>query len=201
MTANASKQLARGAPVGHTALIIMDMISCWDFPDADKLQRFARRITHCIARLAGRCRRSDVPVIYANDNRGRWRSDFPKLVDLSLQCGGAAAEITRTLAPADDDYFVLKPMHSAFYGTPLHLLLTHLNVQRLIITGVSSDQCVMTTVAEARMRTLDVVVPRDCVASQSTRCNEVALRQFADVHRIATTPSARLRLLHRPAND
>jgi nicotinamidase-related amidase len=95
-------------------------------------------------------------VIYANDNRGQWRSDFVKLVQASVAAGGDAAEITRLLAPHEDDYFVLKPKQSAFFGTPLELLLQHLHAQRVIITGVSSDQCVLTTAVEAHMRDLEV---------------------------------------------
>src|SRR4051794_23052922 len=109
------------APRG-TALLVVDMISCWDFPDADKLVRGARRIAPNIAALKARCRETGTPVIYANDNRGRWRSDFPMLVGESLERGGMAAEITRALEPEHDDYFVLKPSQSAFFGTPLEIL-------------------------------------------------------------------------------
>jgi nicotinamidase-related amidase len=184
---------------GGTALLVVDMISCWDFPDSDKLLPGARRIAARIAALKARCRKSGVPVIYANDNRGRWRSDFPALVDLSLGCEGPAAAITRALEPAPEDYFVLKPSQSAFFATPLELLLRHLAVKRIAITGVASDQCVLATVLEARMRSLEVVVPRDCVATQSSARNHVLLRQLEQVHRVPTTPAARIRLVQRPS--
>jgi nicotinamidase-related amidase len=182
---------------GRTALLIIDMISCWDFPDAEKLQPAAVDIAPRIAALAARCRVSYVPVIYANDNRGQWRSDFVKLVQASVAGGGDAGGITRLLALHEDDYFVLKPKQSAFFGTPLGLLLQHLQAQRVIITGVSSDQCVLTTAVEARMRDLEVVVPRDCIASQGRDRNDAVLRQLAQTHQLPTTPGARLRLLRR----
>jgi nicotinamidase-related amidase len=187
--------LAPERAAGHTALLVIDMISCWDFPDAEKLLPRAAAIAPRIAALKARCRKAGVPVIYANDNRGRWRSDFPALVEESLAQDSAGAGVTRALQPEPDDYFVLKPKQSAFFGTPLELLLRHLDAQRLILTGVASDQCVLVTATEAGMRDLAVVVPRDCVASQSARRNEIVLRQLEEVQNLPTTPSARIRLV------
>jgi nicotinamidase-related amidase len=189
----------RTAPA-DTALVIVDMISCWDFPDADKLRPHAARIAGRIAALKRRCQREGVPVIYANDNRGQWQSDFGRLVDQSVQCGGDIAAITQTLLPDEHDYFVLKPKQSAFFGTPLELLLQHLGVSRLIVTGVASDQCVVTTAVEARMRDLEVVVPRDCIASQTVQRNDAVLRQLEQAHKLPVTSGARIRLV-RPSGE
>lgn len=183
-------ETARGA----TALLIVDMISCWDFPDAGKLLPAAAAVAPRIAALARRCKARGVPVIYANDNRGRWRSDFAALAELSLACGGPGASITAGLLPAHDDYFVLKPQQSAFVGTPLEQLLGVLQVRRLVITGVASDQCVLATGLDARMRGLDVVVPRDCSGTQTARRHALFLAQCDAAFGIATTPGARLRL-------
>jgi nicotinamidase-related amidase len=196
---SSSGVLAPENAAGHTALLIIDMINIWDFPDAEKLLPRAAAIAPRIAALKARCRNAGVPVIYANDNRGRWRSDFPALVGLSLGQGGAGAAITSALQPDPDDYFVLKPKHSAFFGTPLELLLQHLDARRLILTGVASDQCVLATAMEAVMRDLAVVVPRDCVASQSAARNETVLRQLEKFQKLPTTAASRIRLVpHRP---
>ncbi|MGJ7608826.1 cysteine hydrolase family protein [Variovorax sp. LT1R20] len=197
MSSKSSGVLAPESAAGHTALLIIDMINCWDFPDADKLLPRAAAIAPRIAALKARCRKAGVPVIYANDNRGRWRSDFPALVEESLAQDSAGAAITRTLQPEPDDYFLLKPKQSAFFGTPLELLLRHFDARRLILTGVASDQCVLVTATEAGMRDLGVVVPRDCVASQSASRNDIVLRQLEDFQKLPTTPSSRIRLVPR----
>jgi len=184
--------MSRTSPT--TALLVIDMISSWDFPDGDKLLPHALQIAPRIAALKARCLREGVPVIYANDNRGRWQSDFSHLVRLSTDSGGDAARITQSLLPDAADYFVLKPKQSAFFGTPLELLLQHLGVKRVIVTGVASDQCVLTTAAEANMRDLAVVVPRDCIASQTRQRNDMVLRQLQEAHKLPTTPGARIRL-------
>jgi len=106
---------------GGEALLIVDMISSWTFPDAEKLLPHAFAIAAPIASFKRRCGRAGVPTIYANDNMGRWRSDCKMLVDASVACGGRAAEITMLLRPAPEDYFILKPRHSAFHATPLAL--------------------------------------------------------------------------------
>jgi len=184
-----------------TGLLIIDMISSWDFPDADKLLPGVRGIVDNISALKSRCRKAGVPVIYANDNRGRWRSNFPELVQRSLDAGDASAAITRTLMPEPDDYFVLKPSQSAFFGTPLELLLQHLKLRRIAIVGVASDQCVLSTALDARMRSLDVIVPRDCAASQTRARHAAVLRQFEEVHQLPTTPGARIRFQRYPLSD
>jgi len=109
-----------------TVLVILDMISCWSFPGAQALARAALEVTPAIARLKRRCVAAGMPVIYANDNSGQWRSDFKFLVRSSLESGGPGADITRELEPGPEDFIVLKPKHSAFFATPLEILLDQL---------------------------------------------------------------------------
>jgi len=189
-----STPLANGTAAGATALLVIDMISHWRFPDGDRLLPRAARIAPAIAALKARCRRAGVPVVYANDNQGMWRSDFRHVVEDALAHGGAGARIARQLAPDEDDYFVLKPKHSGFFATPLDLLLQHLEARRILVAGVASDQCVMTTAVDARMRDYDVVVPRDCIATFSADRDRRALRQFEQALAVPTTAGPRIRL-------
>jgi nicotinamidase-related amidase len=186
---------ARGDPADSgTVLLITDMISTWDFPDAGALSSAARAIAPRIAHLKQRCHAAGVPVIYANDNLGRWRSDFRQLVERSLETGGVAAEITRQLVPRGSDYFVLKPKHSAFFATPLEMLLNHLHVRRLIIAGVAADQCVLVTAADARMRDQQVVIPYDCIGAETPARTRAAIRHFTVALEVPAVLSAHLRI-------
>jgi nicotinamidase-related amidase len=189
--ARAATPLAQERARHGTALLIVDMISEWSFPDAPRALAQALRIAAPIAALRARCRKAGIPVIYANDNQGRWRSDFRDLVERAAAAGGR--RIVELLEPDADDYFVLKPKHSAFFGTPLDMLLRHLQAQRLVLTGVSSDQCLLATAAEARMRDYDVVAPRDCMASLTAARHARAVQHFEDVLTVRTTPSPQLR--------
>ena len=177
-----------------TALLVIDMISTWDFIDAGKIVKAAMAIAPRIGALKRRCVRAGVPVVYVNDNRGHWRSEFRELVRVSIAESQSGAAIAKHLEPQVDDYSVLKPKHSAFYATPLDLLLRHLRVTRVLISGVASDQCIVMSAAEARMRDYDVVVPSDCIADQTPARTVRALRHLRESQGIETTPSARLRL-------
>ncbi len=170
-----------------TALLIVDMISDWQFEDADQLVGPALNIAPVIMRLKARCRRAGVPVLYVNDHHGDWRTDFAGVIARSLARGGPGSEITAQLRPDADDYFVLKPMHSAFYATPLEILLRQLHVRRVITVGVTADQCVFLTAAGARMRNVEVWVPSDAVASQSSHRTALALEQIENSLQIDTS--------------
>ena len=179
---------------GATVLLIIDMVSCWSYPDADQVLAAALQITPRIAALKARCRDANVPVVYANDNQGRWRSDWQASMHEARAAGGSGAQIAEQLAPSGDDYFVLKPMHSAFFATPLHLLLQHLKARRLILTGVTSDQCVLTTAADAKMRGYAVYVPPDAVATQTPQRGDAATAYFEHVLRLQVQPSRQIDL-------
>lgn len=184
-----------------TALLIIDMVSRWDYPDAPQVLAGAETIAPVIADLRRRCADACVPVIYANDNAGRWRSDWQALMADARAAGGPGAAIAEALAPGPNDYFVLKPMHSAFFGTPLQLLLQHLKTRHLILTGVTSDQCVLATASAAHMHRYEVTVPHDAVATQTAARNEAALRHFQTVLRIATPAAAAVTLGGSTADD
>ncbi|MCD9027586.1 cysteine hydrolase [Luteimonas sp. BDR2-5] len=155
------------------ALLILDMISTFDFPRGDALRRAAIAAAPGIGRLKRRVRRGGGTCIYVNDNFTAWRSEFPALVALARE--SKAAPILDHLAPDADDDLVLKPRHSAFHQTPLQFILERTGIRRLLITGVSTEACVLATALDARMFAFDVVVVSDCVASSSPRRRSDAL--------------------------
>ena len=141
----------RDAPRGQTALLIIDMISPLDFPGAETMIPTLRRAARSIARLRATADRLRIPVIYVNDNFGEWHSERYRLVERALQ-NPHAVEIVSALAPRDGDYFIIKPQFSGFYATNLPVLLPKLGVDRLVLTGMSADVCVLFTAADAHMR-------------------------------------------------
>ena len=157
------------------ALLVIDMINDLEWEGGDALLPHALRAAECIVGLKAAARRADVPVIYANDNFGRWRSDFREVVEHCLHDGVRGQPIAGLLAPDREDYFVLKPKHSAFFATTLDTLLTYLGVQRLIITGIAGDTCVTITAMDAFLRDYDLHVPADCTASCDPAENAKAL--------------------------
>ena len=170
------------------ALLLIDVINDLEFDGGEQLLRHARPIAHRIAELKRRAKVQGVPVIYVNDNFGRWRSDFRKLVSHCLADGTRGRPVVELLAPEDDDYFVLKPKHSGFYHTTLDLLLDYLKVRTVVLAGMATDICVLFTANDAYMRDLEVIVPSDCVASGDRRKHARALAQMEEIID-ARTPS------------
>lgn len=190
--------LAGSAPDrSDTALLILDMISDFGFPDGEQVFKAALPAARRIARLKRRAESAGVPAIYANDNRGRWRSDFPALLRHALGEGSRGAPVARLLVPAPRDYCLLKPKHSAFFGTVLATLLEHLGVRRLVVCGVTAQQCVLFTANDAYVRDLELAIPRDCIASESPARVRFALRYFREVLGADLAPSVRVRFRPR----
>ncbi len=94
------------------------------------------------------------------------------------------------LLPDQEDYFILKPKHSGFFQTPLELLLKHLGAERLILTGVSTNSCVLFTADDAYMRDLALAVPNDCVAACNAQEHDFAMEQMKAMLRADVAPSS-----------
>jgi nicotinamidase-related amidase len=163
------------APDKHKfALLLIDVINDFDFPEADQLLKHARPMARNLLRLKRRAQKAGVPVVYVNDNFGRWKSDFRRTVE---HCAhhGRGREVVELLRPEENDYFVLKPKHSGFFSTTLETLLRYLEAQTLILTGIAGNFCVLFTANDAYMRDFKLFVPWDCTASNTKRENESAL--------------------------
>jgi Amidases related to nicotinamidase len=157
------------------ALLLVDMINLFDFPDGAAMATAARRITPALVRLRARFDRAGAPVIHVNDNFAQWRGEFRDLVASCVEAGGIPAEIATRLAPQPQHYHVLKPKHSAFASSALPVLLAKLGVRRLVITGIAADSCVLATAQDANMAEYGTWVPSDCVASRQPQRKREAL--------------------------
>lgn len=174
------------------ALLLIDVINDLDFPEGEQLLEFALPMARQIATMKKQAKQAKVPVIYVNDNFGRWRSDFSAQVDHCLHDGVPGQEMVELLRPAEDDYFVLKPQHSGFFSTTLELLLEYLGARTLVLAGVAGNICVLFTANDAYMRDYQLWVPGDCVASNTRKENDYALQQMQRILKAETAPAAKI---------
>ncbi len=172
------------------AILLIDVINALEFPEGEQLLRFAIPMAEQIARLKQRARRAGVPVIYVNDNFGKWRSNLNAQVEHCLQDDVLGRPIVERLRPGEDDYFVLKPKHSGFFSTTLDVLLEYLGSRTLVLTGMATNICVLFTANDAYMRDFHLVVPSDCVASNTEEENRYALEQMRKLLQADTRPAA-----------
>jgi len=176
------------------ALLLIDVINDLEFPEGKKLLPRALAMAKRLVRLKKRAKQAGIPVVYVNDNFGKWRSDFRKQVVHCLEDETCGAPLVRLLAPDEDDYFVLKPKHSGFFSTTLDILLNYLGVKTLILTGLTGDNCVLFTAHDAYLRDFHLLVPPDCVASIDPAENHHALRQMQRLLKADIRASPKLNL-------
>jgi nicotinamidase-related amidase len=176
------------------ALLLIDVVNDLEFPEGEQLLRFALPMAERIAELKRRAKAAGIPAIYVNDNFGRWQSDLSKLIEHCLGDGVLGEPMVRLLRPEPDDYFVLKPKHSGFFSTTLETLLHYLGAKTLVLTGVAGNICILFTANDAYMRDYHLVVPADCVASNTEEENRYALDQMRRFLGADVTPSTELDL-------
>lgn len=186
---------------GHTretrapvVLVLIDVINDFSFPEARQLVRHAIPMARRIAALKQRCARAGIPAIYVNDNFGQWRSCLDEQIEHCLARATPGTAVVEALLPQPDDYFILKPKRSAFFATPLDVLLQELGTHTLILTGVATDICVYFTASDANMRNYQLYVPGDCVAANTSALNRDALKKMKSLLKARIRSSAQLDL-------
>ena len=180
------------------ALLIIDMVSDFQFEDGKKLFANTMKIAKRVADLRKRAQDAGIPVIFVNDNFGKWNRDFGGFVDAVRNDSEEGRKITDILAPEGDDYFILKPQRSAFYATPLDVLLESMEAEKLVITGITTDICVLFTAHDAHMRGFEVVIPKDCVAAVETAFHNQAIKFMERVADAKIVTSADVNFKKRP---
>lgn len=158
------------------ALLIVDVLNALRFEASETFVPGALEAGRRIAELKQRAKAARVPVVYVNDNAGRWRSDLRQVLQDCTADDAPGGELARLLQPEPDDYVVLKPKHSGFFATPLDTLLTYLRARRLVLTGLTIERCLLFTANDAFLRDYELFVPRDCTAAIDADDQAAALR-------------------------
>ena len=188
----------------EVALVLIDVINDLEFEGGEQLLHQALLAARNIARLKENAKAVGIPVIYVNDNFGRWRSDFKKIVEHCLEPDVRGRQLAEILAPEEDDYFVLKPKHSGFFSTTLDLLLEYLGARTLVLAGIAGNNCVLFTANDAYMRDYKLLIPSDCSISIRPEENEYALNQMQQVLKADIRPSEQIdlsSLAHRVSHN
>jgi nicotinamidase-related amidase len=182
----------RSITSSESALILIDVITNFEFEDGDELLKRTLPAAKNLARLKHRAKKAGVPVIYVNDNFGKWQEDFKTMSDHFAKPEAKGSEAVQLLRPERDDYYVLKPHRSAFYSTSLELLLRDLKAQTLIITGVTTDICILFSANDAYMRGFELHVPEDCVAAVKPAFSKQAMEFIKRVVKADTRNSTEI---------
>ena len=183
----------------HCALIIIDMQRDFLEPGGfgemlgNDVSQLRRTIAPNQALLAA-WRASGLPVIHTREGHRPDLSDLPPakkvrgkgdktIGDLGpmgriLVRGEPGHDIIPELFPLATEPVIDKPGKGAFFATDLHAILQNLGVTQLVVTGVTTEVCVHTTVREANDRGYDCLVPGDCVGSYFPDFHDMGLRMI-----------------------
>jgi nicotinamidase-related amidase len=176
-----------------TVLLLVDFVNPLEFDGAETLAPSALVAARRTASLRRRLAAEGFRTVYANDNYGMWTSDFRALWKSCAARRGPAGQIAKALKPTSKDFTLLKPRHSAFYATPLDILLKQLRCKRLVVTGIAADSCVLFSAMDAYLRDFSLWVPADCIAAETADARDKALEQMARVLKADVRPAAESR--------
>ena len=177
----------------HTALIIVDPQNdfcspggCFDQLESSNMEMIKSCIEHLEGLLAV-ARRAGIMIIFTQ------ASNYPNYIfksapvlgrfieilnpDSPLICveGEWGHQIVDKLKPLPNEIIIKKHRYNGFIGTELNMLLRSNGIKTVIITGVTTDHCVLATISGAIDHDYYVVVPKDCVASQNVEMHNAAL--------------------------
>ena len=122
---------------------------------------------------------SDLPASKKARSRGAIGIGDPGPMGRILLRGEAGHDIIPELYPAPGEPVIDKPGKGAFYATDLQALLQSRGITQLVVTGVTTEVCVNTTVREANDRGYECLVLADCCASYFQDFHEIGLRMIA----------------------
>ncbi|HEV2785991.1 MAG TPA: isochorismatase family cysteine hydrolase [Solirubrobacteraceae bacterium] len=159
-----------------SAVIVIDMLNEYDHEDADVLVESVREALPAMRRLVERAHSEGTPVVYVNDNYGDWAAGRPELIERAVS--GRAGEVVEPIAPADGTWFIAKARHSIFYETQLEYLLREQEIERIVLVGQVTEQCILYSALDAYVRRFEVAVPRDAVAGIQAELAASALQMM-----------------------
>jgi nicotinamidase-related amidase len=169
------------------ALIVIDMLNPYDHEDAEPLMESVHEILPPLRELIQRAPDAGLLTVYVNDNHGDWTAGREKLTKRAL--AGTAPHLIEPIAPPEDMPFVVKARHSVFYQTQLEYLLRQEDVDRLVLTGQVTEQCILYSALDGYVRHFEVVIPRNAVAHIHEDLADAALRMMEENMRAQVTGS------------
>lgn len=170
----------------NTAVLFIDFINDFHFDRGEKLITHTEDILPNIKQLKGFAKQHALPIIYINDHFGLWQAGPRQLMDYCRN--DRSNKVINAIQPDNEDYFLIKPQHSAFYQTPLESLLEDLGITQLILSGVAGDICILFTAQDAYTSGYTLHIPENCIASNERRGNDYALYLMRSVMKAKTDP-------------
>jgi nicotinamidase-related amidase len=161
-------------------LLLVDVFNDFAHDDGEALRASFESRFASLSGLVQDARAQAMPVIYANDPAGAFDGDSRRVVEAAR--AGPSGRLVDEIAPRHGDRFVVKPRYSAFDSTPIRLILQELEVERIVLAGMSTEGCVAQTAIDAREEGFKVTIVDSACATADPELERIAL---AYVERVA----------------
>lgn len=166
-------------PQQGDVLLVVDVLNDFEHDDGEKLLASFRERAAAMRESIRLVRAAGIPVVYVNDDLGRWDSDAPQLGRDAAK--GRGGDMVGTLLPERGDRVLLKQRYSAFDHTPLEILLESLQAERVLLIGAATEGCIVQTAIDARERGLKASIIADACASTDPGLEAIALEYAEQV--------------------
>ena len=171
-------------------LIVIDMLNPYEHEGSGPLTASVRRMLGDLCALIAAAREEGLRVVYVNDNHGDWTAGPKEIAEHALM--GASPDLVEPVLPPEEAPFIVKARHSIFYETLLEYLLRREEINRLVLAGQVTEQCILYSALDAYVRHFEVVVPTDAVAHIDERLAQAAIQMMqTNLHaQLAASPEA-----------
>jgi nicotinamidase-related amidase len=159
--------------MSRTAVIVVDMLNPYDHEDGEELAEGVKSRIEPLRTLIDATEDSDAELIYVNDNYEDFTATSKDLGEAAMK--GRHPELVEPILPPKGTLFVQKVRHSAFYSTSLdHLLRVH-EIEKIVLAGQVTEQCILYSALDAYVRGFEVRIPGDAVAPIDPDLGKAAL--------------------------
>ena len=169
-------------------LIVIDMLNPYEHEGAEPLKASVRRMLGDLCALIAGAREEGLRIVYVNDNNGDWTAGPKEIAQHAL--AGASPDLVEPVLPPEEAPFIVKARHSIFYETLLEYLLRREEINRLVLAGQVTEQCILYSALDGYVRHYSIVIPRDAVAHIHADLAEAALRMMRTNMRAHVTSAA-----------
>jgi nicotinamidase-related amidase len=163
------------------AIIVVDMLKD-NLKESSRNPCFetGRAIIPNLQKLLGEGRKRGFPIIFACDSFLEGDFIFGGKMKVHSLRGTKGAEVVEDLNPKPNDIILPKRRFSAFFKTDLDQTLRTLGVDTIVVTGVTTEVCVLMTVMDGLSHDFSVILVEDCSASRSKEFHQGCLHLYRD---------------------
>lgn len=163
------------------AIIVVDMLKD-NFKESSRnpYLQTGRTIIPNLQKLLKESRKREFPIIFACDSFLKEDFIFKGRMKVHSLRGTRGAEVVDDLKPRPTDIVLPKRRFSAFFKTDLDQTLRALDVDTIMVTGITTEVCVLMTVMDGLSHDFSVILVEDCSASRSKEFHQDCLNLYRD---------------------